>query len=155
MIYESFINGTYVTAWKIGGSIQVAFISRPSTSKSDLLAVIFLPQNFSKSYVIEYAEKFQRVKIDPLVARQNLPRELRGLMSKHLLQGLGHLPFRETTATADSAWRYEQLLDWGESSAVAVLADHMKVNVGTMRARLAQARVSGLLESPGRGSRKG
>lgn len=116
--------------------------------------MFFLPSKLSRLNVRHFAEKAGKFSLDPLATRQKLPSELRVLLSRHLLNGLDQLAYEDETATANSAWRYEQLLEWGESSAVAILAEHMKVNVGTMRARLAQARLNGMLDSPGRGSRK-
>lgn len=154
MLYKEFNDGTFVTAWKFSASSSVVFVSRPLASSSELHGVLLLPTTFLKSHVLQFARNFRNSSLDPILIRQSLPRKLRVFMSQHLLMGLEQLPFKEDTATADSAWRYEQLLEWGETSAVAVLAKHMRVNTGTMRARMVQARLNGLLDSPGRGSRK-
>jgi hypothetical protein len=154
VIFEHLSSGIYVTSWKLSKELRVTFVSRPGEECSELSAVLFSPLKIPDSSMSELTIKWRGAFLDPIEVRGHLPSKLRKSMSQHLLMGLDKLETEKLSLTADSAWRYEQLLDWGETSAVSVLADHMRVRSGTMRARLAQARLQGLLDSPGRGSRK-
>lgn len=154
MDFEHFVSGIYVTTWKVSKDLKVTFVSRPGREFSELGATLLSSLKISDSLMSELVKNWRGPSLNAMEVRRQLPSEMRKWMSQHLLMGLDKLQKNEQSLTADSAWRYEQLLDWGETSAVAVLASHMKVRSGTMRARLAQARLLGLLDSPGRGSRQ-
>lgn len=154
MVYDSFSEGVFITAWKSSRGIWTCFVSRPGQDKSDLLGIYSLRSNLPKTVLSRFVDVTGLKPIDAGEARELLPPSVRKDLSHHLLLGLDRLGNVEETLTADSAWKYEQLLEWGETSAVALLAKYQRVNVGTMRARLAQARGRGLLDSPGRGSRR-
>jgi hypothetical protein len=154
MVFERFSEGVFITAWKSSRGIWTCFVSRPGKDKSDLLGIYSLSSNLPKTVLGRLFDVAGLMPLDAQAARELLPPSVRKYLSNHLLMGLDRLGTDEETLTADSAWKYEQLLDWGETSAVAILAQYQRVNVGTMRARLAQARLRGLLDSPGRGSRR-
>lgn len=153
MLRDKFFNNIYVSAWQESQNIEIVFISRPNSYSSELLSVLFLPKETNENFIWRFIDALGDFSLNPREVRRCLTTRAKSRLSKHLLLSLDKLEIIEDTVTADSAWRYEQLLDWGETSAVSVLAGHMGVQSGTMRARLAQARNLGLLESPGRGSR--
>ena len=153
VLYEILIHGVYISSWS-HDQAQMIYVSRPGVEKTDLLAIMQLPPDIPGLDLSVITSSFGTLTLNPITVRRELSKPMRELMSKHLLLGLDKLDFKDNLVTSDSAWRYEQLVEWGESSAVVVLAKHMGIGTGTMRARLAQARLNGMLESPGRGSRR-
>jgi hypothetical protein len=102
-----------------------------------------------------YTVRLRREFIDPQQTRLFLDRKARRFFSEHLLLALDTLQVNFNTLTEKTVWQYENLIEWGESSPASLIAQHEKAEVGAIRARLAQARLRGLLESPGHGVRGG
>ena len=93
--------------------------------------------------------------IDPIALRRNLSSRWGAIMTEHLVDLHHHLGREESDVVAHTAWRYETLTAWGESSAVREIALDLGISINTVRNRLQLARERGILSSPGSGSRLG
>ena len=95
------------------------------------------------------------IPLDPIGLRANLSTSWGSLMTQHILAMHHHLDRDQSDVVAYTAWRYETLTAWGESSAARELSLEMKISVNTIRTRLQLARERGILASPGAGARLG
>jgi hypothetical protein len=93
--------------------------------------------------------------IEPIALRRNLSSRWGDIMTEHLIDLHHQLQREEGDVVAYTAWRYESLTAWGESSAVREISLDLGISINTVRNRLQLARERGILSSPGSGARLG
>jgi len=103
----------------------------------------------------QLANRQSTVTLDPIGLRSNLSTAWGHHLTKHLLLVHQHLNRDPSDVVSFTAWRYETLTAWGESSAARELSLDMKISINTIRTRLQLARERGILVAPGAGARLG
>ena len=93
--------------------------------------------------------------LDGVSLRVNISSEWGAFMTEHIMQVHDHLERDSSDVVAYTAWRYETLTAWGETSAARELSLVMKIPVTTIHNRLRLARERGILTAPGAGARLG
>ena len=101
----------------------------------------------------EIDARFQPIEAASL--RRELSSGLGQIMTEHLMKVLDSLEKDPSDVVTYTAWKYRNLISWGEASAARELALDMKLPVHTVHNRLRIARDRGILPSPGPGSRLG
>ena len=149
--------GGFCSAHGIDKSRSLLLVSFPTPTGISLLfaAIVSRKSQSAIADMFAYTARLRREFIDPRQTRLFLDRKARRFFSEHLLLALDTLQVNFNTLTEKTVWQYENLIEWGESSPASLIAQHEKAEVGAIRARLAQARLRGLLESPGHGVRGG
>jgi hypothetical protein len=130
-------------------------VSRNSDSGIDLLLSwqsINLKSKKSLGYYLKAAANLED-SLDPIFVRNLLPVNWKKELSRHLLESQQKVD-KEFESVAEKSARHFQLLQtWGEISAVSAIAQYEKVSVNTIKARLYQSRLKGLIAEPGQGKR--
>jgi hypothetical protein len=103
----------------------------------------------------QLANRQSTITLDPIGLRANLSTAWGSHLTKHLLMVHQHLNRDPSDVVRFTAWRYETLTAWGESSAARELSLDMNISVNTIRTRLQLARERGILVAPGAGARLG
>ena len=91
--------------------------------------------------------------LDAPEIRANFEPEHREFFSQHLLKVQNKMNKDFGSIVEEIAWRYGQLVSWGEPSAAKVLAEEYKVSIRTIHSRLRLARERKLINKPGSGER--
>jgi hypothetical protein len=147
--------GGFCSVHRIDRDRSLLLVSEPKAANVSLLFAAVIPRK-SQSAIADmfiYSPDFKREQINPRQTRLFFDRKARRYFSEHLLLALDTVEIDFSTLTEKTVWLYENLIEWGESSPASLIAQHENAEVGAVRARLAQARLRGLLESPGHGVR--
>ncbi len=133
-------------------------VSRNSYSGTDLLLVSWQSINLkSKESLGCYLKAAANLEssLDPIFVRNLLPVNWKKELSRHLLASQQKLDNDFESVAEKSARHFQLLQTWGEISAVSAIAQFEEVSVNTIKARLYQSRLKGLMDEPGQGKRKG
>jgi hypothetical protein len=145
----------FASAWQVPGG-YFAIISKHSDRIMPALlhAGLWQPHNSANTFLKKLLDETKGLDgLDPVLARTNFKAEDRDALSLHLLHAQNEQKREFESVVEEIAWRYVELISWGESSAAKVLAQQYQLSPRTIHTRLRLARERKLITSPGSGSR--
>lgn len=145
----------YASAWEISDGHLVIISSHPVRAFPVLLHVGLWKSKISLStFLKKLLEETKGLDpLDPSQVRRSFKSSEREAISLHLLAAQNERGRQFESVIEEIAWRYVELINWGEASAAKVLAVEYNIPTRTMHTRLRLARDRKLISSPGVGAR--
>ena len=146
----------FCSSHHLGADSALILVSKTDAGGCHLLIASWQGTGSVNRRLMEKYLAIGRKTIDPIdvrYLRSSFRPEWKSQLSNHLLSSEHSAKRKFVTVTEATAWLYRLLQDWGETNSVAILADFLEIDVNTVKARIAQARIKGLLMSPGQGKR--
>lgn len=145
----------FASAWEVSRGFAVIISSHPARTFPVLLHVgLWSPKIPINTFLRKLLEETKGLlPLDATQVRSSLKSSEREAISLHLLAAQKERKRKFESVIAEIAWRYVELINWGEASAAKVLANEYKIPTRTMHTRLRLARDRKLISSPGVGSR--
>lgn len=145
----------FASAWEISHGYLVVVSSHSGRAFPTLLHVgLWNPKIPLNTFLKKLLEETKGLDpLNPTQVRSSFKSSERGAISLHLLEAQKQRGRQFESVIAEIAWRYVELINWGEASAAKVLAAEYNIPARTMHTRLRLARERKLISSPGVGAR--
>jgi hypothetical protein len=145
----------YSSAWEISDGYLVIISIHPPRIFPALLHVgLWKPKISLQIFLKKLLEQTEGLDpLDPAKVRPSFKSNEREAISLHLLAAQNERGRQFESVIEEIAWRYVELINWGEASAAKVLAVEYNIPIRTMHTRLRLARDRKLISSPGVGAR--